>query len=114
MPSDEVATSYTIGAPLGHISFYLVMNQKKYDSLSPEHKAVIDKNSGMGLSRSGEENWNARADATIEKLRAAGDNTVIELTDEQVAAFSKKVMPVTEKVVKELGAEDVLAAMQGK
>jgi len=111
---DEVATSYTVGAPLGHITFYLVMNQKKYDSLSPEHKAVIDKNSGMGLSRSGEENWNARAKATIEKIRATGDNTVIELTDEQAAAFSKKVMPVTEKIVKELGAEDVLKAMQGK
>jgi TRAP-type C4-dicarboxylate transport system substrate-binding protein len=111
---DEVADSYTLGAPLGHITFYLVMNQKKYNSLSPEHKAIIDKNSGIGLSRSGEEHWNARANETIKQLRAAGNNTVIDLTSEEIAAFSKKVAPVTEKIVKELGAEDVLAAMQGK
>ena len=111
---DEVADSYTIGAPLGHITFYLVMSQKKYDSLSAEHKAVIDKNSGMGLSKSGEDHWNAGADETITALRAAGDNTVIDLTDEEIAAFAKLLMPVTDAIVKELGGEDVLAAMQGK
>ena len=111
---DEVATSYTLGAPLGHITFYLVMNQKSYNSLSAEHKAVIDKNSGMVLSRSGEEHWNARASDTIKQLRAAGDNTVIDLSAAEVEAFRKKVMPVTEKIVKDLKAGDVLAAMQGK
>lgn len=100
---DEVATSYTIGAPLGHITFYLVMNQKKYDSLSPEHKAIIDKNSGIGLSRSGEEHWNARAVATIEGFRVSGDNTVIVLNTEEAAAFAKKILPVTDKMIKELG-----------
>jgi TRAP-type C4-dicarboxylate transport system substrate-binding protein len=111
---DEIADSYTVGVPLGHITFYLVMNQKKYNSLSTEHKAVIDKHSGVGLSRSGEEHWNARAKATIEKIRSTGDNTVIELTKEQAAEFGKKVLPVTDKIVKDLKAEDVLAAMQGK
>lgn len=111
---DEVADSYTLGAPLGHITFYLVMNQKKYDSLSSGHKAIIDKNSGIGLSRSGEEHWNAKAEATIKQIRAAGNNTVIDLTEAEAAAFGKKVLPVTDKIVKELGAADVLSAMQGK
>ena len=111
---DEVATSYTLGAPLGHITFYLVMNQKKYDKLSDEHKAVIDKNSGLVLSKSGEDHWNARAAETIAGIRATGDNTVIDLTEDEKKAFAAKVLPVTDKIVKDLGAEDVLAAMQGK
>ena len=111
---DEVANSYTIGAPLGHITFYLVMNQRKFDSLSPEYQAAINANSGIKLSRSGETHWNARADATIAALRATGDNTVIDLDAEGAAAFAKILLPVTDKIVAELGAEDVLAAMQGK
>ena len=39
---DEVANSYTIGAPLGRISFYVVMNQAKYDGLPDAQKAAID------------------------------------------------------------------------
>lgn len=111
---DEVANSYTIGAPLGHITFYLVMNQAKYNSLSPEHRAAIDANSGVKLSRSGEEAWNARAMATIEGLRAAGNNTVIDLDADTKAEFGKLVFPVTDKTIAKLGAKDVLAAMQGK
>jgi TRAP-type C4-dicarboxylate transport system substrate-binding protein len=111
---DEVANSYTIGAPLGHITFYLVMNQAKYDSLSAKHKAAIDAHSGVKLSRSGEEHWNARAKATIMGLRAAGDNTVIDLDADGAAAFAKLLLPVTDQIIAKMGAQDILSAMQGK
>jgi TRAP-type C4-dicarboxylate transport system substrate-binding protein len=110
---DEVADSYTIGAPLGHISFYLVMNQERYDGLSDEFKAAIDANSGKGLSQSGEEAWNGRATETIQKLRDAGDNTVIDLSEEEIQAFGDLTLPVTDKLIADMGAEDVLAAMRG-
>ena len=48
---DEVANSYTLGAPLGHIAFYLVMNADRYNGLSAEHKAAIDANSRETLSK---------------------------------------------------------------
>lgn len=111
---DEVANSYTTGAPLGRISFYVVMNQAKYDGLSDEMKAAIDKHSGRGLSKSAEDAWNAKADKTIEAAKAAGDNTVIELSGAEAEAFAKITLPVRDRVVKELGAEAVVAAMQGK
>lgn len=84
---DEVANSYTIGAPLGNILFYLVMNQRKYDSLSAEHRAIIDRHSGRVLSQSGEETWNALADRTLEMVRADNRNTVIDLSAAEVAVF---------------------------
>ncbi|GAB4356154.1 MAG: TRAP transporter substrate-binding protein [Oricola sp.] len=111
---DEVANSYTFGAPLGRISFYLVMNKAKYDSLSDAFRKAIDDNSGRGLSKSAEDGWNNRAMQVKESLIAAGDNTVIDLTADEAAAFGAITIPVTDKIVKELGAEDVLATMKGK
>jgi len=111
---DEVANSYTFGAPLGRISFYLVMGKAKYDSLSDEFKKAIDENSGRKLSKSAEDGWNARAAQVKESLIAAGDNNVIDLSAEESAAFGEITIPVTQKIVSELGAEDVLATMSGK
>jgi len=111
---DEVANSYTIGAPLGRISFYLVMNKAKYDSLSDDFKKAIDDNSGRKLSKSAEDGWNAKAAATVEALKATGDNTVIELSDDEIAAFGEITVPVTQKIVQELGAGDVYATMSGQ
>lgn len=111
---DEVANSYTLGAPLGRISFYLVMNEARYKGLSPEHKAAIDANSREVLSKSAEDGWNARALTVIESLKATGDNTVIELSGDEAAAFGELTLPVTEKIVKDLGAENILAAMRGQ
>ncbi len=109
---DEVANSYTIGAPLGRISFMVVMNQGRYEELSEEQRAALDGVIGRSLSQSGEEGWNGRATKTIEALRSA-DNTVIDLTEEEVAAFAELTLPVTEAIVAEIGAEDVLATMRG-
>jgi TRAP-type C4-dicarboxylate transport system substrate-binding protein len=111
---DEVANSYTLGAPLGRISFYLVMNKAKYDGLSDAFKKAIDDNSGRTLSKSAEDGWNAKAKATIEALKAAGDNNVIELSDDEAAAFGELTVPVTQKIVTDLGAEDVYATMTGQ
>lgn len=109
----EVANSYTIGAPLGHISFFTVMNQAKYDSLPDDQKAAIDANSGRGLSKSAEDAWNARAQKTIGELKANPDKTVIELDDAGIEAFAKLTLPVSRKVIADLGADDVVKAMQG-
>lgn len=111
---DEVADVYSVGAPLGHIMFYLVMNQKKYDGLSDEFKAAIDANSGLELSRSAEEGWNERADETLERLAADPAKTVIELSDAEIAVFENISNDFRVSKLEEIGAVDVLNAMQGK
>lgn len=111
---DEVANSYTLGAPLGQITFYVVMNQAKYDSLPPDQQKAIDDASGLALSKSAEDGWNAKAKATIKAIKESGDNTVIELSADEAAAFAALTEPVTERLVTEIGAEDVLKAMRGE
>ena len=110
---DEVANSYTLNAPLGHISFYVVMNQAKYDGLSDEEKAALDAIAGRPLSQSAEEGWNARAAQVIEQISSTGDNTVYTLTDDERAAFEALTLPVTDAIIAEGGYEDVLKTMQG-
>jgi TRAP-type C4-dicarboxylate transport system substrate-binding protein len=111
---DEVANSYTIGAPLGRLTFYAVMNQGVYDGLSNEAKAAVDAVAGLPLSRSAEEAWNGTADTAIQAAREAGDNTIIDLTDEEIAAFAEVIAPVTDAYVQEVGGEAALAAMRGE
>jgi len=110
---DEVANSYTYNVPLGQISFYTIINQSSYDGLSAEAKAAIDAIAGRKLSQNAEDAWNEKADAVLESMKAAGDNTIITLTDDESAAFAAVTLPVAEKVVSGLGAEDVYATMRG-
>jgi len=111
---DEVANSYTLGAPLGNIMFYLVMNQARYDGLSPEHKAILDKHTGRTLSQKGEEGWNAAAERTLQEVRADPSNTVIDLTAEEIAPFTKIADDLRTKLIADMGAQDVLDAMLKK
>ena len=110
----EVANSYTIGAPLGRIAFFVVMNKAKYDGLPDAQKAAIDAIAGRALSQSAEDAWNAKADKTIVALKGDSKNTVIELSEAETEAFAKLTLPVAEKVISDLGAADVLKAMQGE
>ncbi|MCB1389794.1 MAG: TRAP transporter substrate-binding protein [Rhodobacteraceae bacterium] len=111
---DEVANSYTLGAPLGRISFYVVMNQGAYDGLPDAERAALDAIAGRPLSASAEAGWNARAQQVIEQITAAGDNTVYTLTDDEAAAFGALTLPVRDAVVAGIdGGAEVLHTMQG-
>ena len=111
---DEVASSYTLGVPLGRLSFYTVMGQGSYDALSDEARAAVDAAAGREISKSAEDGWNATADAAIQAARDAGDNTVIDLTEEEAAAFLEAVEPVMQAYVDRVGGADALAAMQSQ
>jgi TRAP-type transport system periplasmic protein len=111
---DEVANSYTLGANIGRGSFFAVMNQGAYDALPDDQKAAIDAVAGVPLSKSAEDAWNATADAALDAARAAGNNTVIDLTPEEAQVFADAVAAVTNAYVESVGGTDTLAAMRGE
>ncbi|SFP18424.1 TRAP transporter substrate-binding protein [Tranquillimonas alkanivorans] len=110
---DEVANSYTYGAPLGQIAFYVVMNQDRFDSLPEEMQAAVEEHSGRWLSQSAEEGWLAKTDAVRTAITESGDNTVIDLTEDEIQAFAEITLPVTDQRVEEIGAQDVYEVMTG-
>jgi TRAP-type C4-dicarboxylate transport system substrate-binding protein len=109
---DEVANSFTMGAPLGRLSFFAVMGQGSYEALSDEVKAALDANIGRGVSSNAETSWNATAEAGVARARQDAKNTFVDLTEEEAAAFAALVMPVTETYVASVGGAAALAAMQ--
>ncbi len=111
---DEVANSYTLGANLGRLAFYTVMGQGAYDGLSDEQKAAVDEVAGMELSKSAEEGWYATADSAIQAARDAGDNTFVDLSDEEAQAFEDAVSDVVDAYVADVNGEGALAAMRGE
>ncbi len=109
---DEVANSYTFGANLGRLAFYAVMNEAVYDSLSDEAKAVLDTSSNTAVSKSAEDAWNITAIESVAMARELDDNTFVDLTEEEAAAFAAVIAPVTGAYVAVVGGEATLAAMQ--
>lgn len=111
---DEVADSITLGAPLGRLSFYTVLNGNVYDGLSDDQKAAVDAASGLGLSQSAEEAWLATAAASLEAARADSANTVVDLTEAEAAAFADAVAGVVDSYVGSVGGAATLSAMRGE
>jgi TRAP-type C4-dicarboxylate transport system substrate-binding protein len=111
---DEVAASVTVGAPLGRLSFYAVMSQAVYDGLSADKQAAIDAASGMALSESAEVAWNATADAALAAAKASGENTIVELSADEAAAFAAALVGVTDAYVADVGGAATLASMRGE
>lgn len=111
---DEVADAFTLGAPLGRLSFFAVMGQGSYDRLSDEAKAAVDAASGCDLANNAETAWNATAEAGVARARGDAKNTFVDLTEEEIAAFAEAVAPVTNAYVEEVGGQDALAAMRAE
>jgi TRAP-type C4-dicarboxylate transport system substrate-binding protein len=111
---DEVAASVTVGAPLGRLSFYAVMSQAVYDGLSADKQAAIDAASGLALSESAEIAWNATADAALAAAKASGENTIVELSADEAAAFAAALADVTDAYVADVGGAATLASMRGE
>ncbi len=75
---------------LGYNSFTLFMNEKKYQSLSPEDRAVIDKVSGEAMARTAAQGFvdqDNLGDAAIKEH----DINVIQASPEFVAAAQTKI-----------------------
>ncbi|MBL4808352.1 MAG: TRAP transporter substrate-binding protein [Rhodobacteraceae bacterium] len=112
---DEVADAITVGAPLGVISFYAVMSQERYDGLTADQQAAIDAASGRALSQSAEDAWITQADANVVTAIADSNNTVVELSADEIAAFSTITMSISAQVIDSVGGgAEALAAMQGE
>ena len=107
---NEVATSYTVGLPLGNVSFYLVMNQKTWDGLSARDKGLINKYGREKLSLHAQKVWFDCESRTIAMLRKNKKNTVVDVTGADRAAFLKIISDVRNKVIADLDKKGVNAS----
>ncbi|HWP24893.1 MAG TPA: TRAP transporter substrate-binding protein [Xanthobacteraceae bacterium] len=102
----ELANYFTTLAPpqsrLSTAIFTFLMNKKKYESLPPDLKKVIDDNSGRKLAPTAIEIWD-RIEVDGEKvMRSVAKNKFVQLSAEETAKFKAKVRPVFDRFQKML------------
>jgi TRAP-type C4-dicarboxylate transport system substrate-binding protein len=101
----------TLAPPQPRLStaiFTLLMNKKKYESLPPDLKKIIDNNSGANLAPVAIEIWD-RIELDGEKvMRSKPKNKFVSLSAEETAKFKKQVQPVFDRFKKLLsdGGDD--------
>lgn len=104
----EVARGFTIAGPIfGRSSFLVVMNQKKYDSLSPAARAAIDKLSGRQLSLKATEVYIKRAEEAVKSVRGKAD--VVNFPADEQRRIGKVLRPIIDEWIKESEAKGIPA-----
>jgi TRAP-type C4-dicarboxylate transport system substrate-binding protein len=81
-------------------TFTIAMNKAKYESLPPDLKAAIDKNSGQVAATMAGQMWDDQAKVVEEMVRKRG-NTISAITEEEKAKWVKATEPVVEAWVKQ-------------
>ncbi|MCB1439633.1 MAG: TRAP transporter substrate-binding protein [Nitratireductor sp.] len=94
------------GKALYTLTFVLAMNKAKYESLSPELKAAVDKNSGMEFSAFAGKTQEA-ADGPARQIAVDLGNNIITLSPEEVAKWEEASQPVYEKWIAEVGEKGI-------
>jgi TRAP-type C4-dicarboxylate transport system substrate-binding protein len=102
---EEVA-KYHMEGPANQPAFtmnplVMLMNKQKYDNLSPELKAVVDKNSGMALVELAGNAWDAATVDARKKTNAAGNKTLV-IKPEDYEAIRKASANVEQEWAKEV------------
>jgi TRAP-type C4-dicarboxylate transport system substrate-binding protein len=81
--------------------FLMAMNRKTYESLPPDLRAIVDRNSGLALSASAGRLWDEARGPSRQAALARG-NQITVLTPEQTAAWARAAQPVAEEWVAEM------------
>lgn len=88
-------TNYHIDTTLGTSIGMIFMSKKKYESLSPAVKKVLDAHSGEAASRAFGTFWDQERKDGKDQTVARGDKrTIVTLTPEQTTAWRKKMAPL--------------------
>jgi TRAP-type C4-dicarboxylate transport system substrate-binding protein len=104
----EVAKGITISGPIfGRSVFLVAMNKKKYDSLSAEARAAIDRLSGRQLSLKATDAYIKRAAEAVESVRGKAD--VVTFSPAEQARIRQTLRPIIDEWVKEMEAKGVPA-----
>jgi TRAP-type C4-dicarboxylate transport system substrate-binding protein len=104
----EVAKGFTISGPIfGRSVFLVAMNKKKFDSLSPDARAAIDKLSGRQLSLKATEVYIKRAEQAVESVKGKAD--VVTLSQAEQQRIAKTLRPIIDEWVKEMEPKGIPA-----
>ncbi len=88
-------TKFHIDAPMYVATFATIINQDKYDALSPAQKKVVDDHCTNDWAARTARDWAKWEDDGRQKMKAKGSgHTIVTLTPAELAAWKKSAEPV--------------------
>jgi TRAP-type C4-dicarboxylate transport system substrate-binding protein len=88
-------TGYHVDTRLGTSVAMIFMSKRKYGTLAPEVKKILDAHSGETASRAFGAWWDQeRKDGKEQTIARHDKRTIVELTDAQTAAWGEKMKPL--------------------
>ncbi len=105
-------SSHIINAPFGVVSFALLMNKRKWESLPSDIQEVITRNSGQRIALLGGQAYDKRVAEIDKKFRALPSLTYIEPSEHDIEQLQVAVKPLADAWIArtENGAETYAAA----
>jgi TRAP-type C4-dicarboxylate transport system substrate-binding protein len=88
------------------MTFWVAMNQKKFDSLPKDVQKVINANMGIEMSKASGKIFDADSVVARKKFLANGLNEYI-FSDEEMTKLKQIILPLKEKWVNEMAAEGI-------
>ena len=100
-------TSHVITAPLGVVTFGLMMNKKAWEKIPKELQTIIDENSGLHIALIGGQAYDKRQTEISAKLKSDGHLIFIESDREELRKMQTFVQPIADTWAKrtKFGAE---------
>jgi TRAP-type C4-dicarboxylate transport system substrate-binding protein len=103
----EPAKHLTVGLPSPTSVVFLAMNRQRWETLSPAHKAALDRLTGRDFSIRASILWSAKDTDAVTQAENEPDLTVTRLTKTARAAFSKAAGPTITKELERLKALEI-------
>jgi TRAP-type C4-dicarboxylate transport system substrate-binding protein len=107
-------TSYHIDVDLGASTGMVFMSKKKWDTLSPAVKKVLESASGEAQSKAFGAFWDRINEEGRADVRKTGKHTIVKLSPEQQKKWQSEITPVVQEWTKTTpDGEKVLNAYRG-
>ena len=107
-------TTYHVDVSLSGASGYVFMSKKKWETLSPAVRRVLEENSGEAQSKAFGGFWDRIAEETKAALKKDPKHTVVSLSPEQQKKWQEAITPVVAEWVKSTpDGEKVLSTYRG-
>lgn len=89
-------TDYVITAPLGAVTFSIMMNRDKWDTIPDDLQRIMNENSGPVIAMLGGQAYDIKQREISARLKAEGHLTFIEADPEKVQEMQGYVKPISD------------------
>lgn len=89
-------TSHHVQFPLGFTPLMVAMNRKRYESLPPDLRALVDRHSGVWVGERMAQNYDTMGARALEEASKTGRNRVIEVSAQERRRWEALLEPIVE------------------